>query len=71
MAGAILWSVNVNKAAAGQTLTIYDAPAVDATKIVAVVDLSGVGSWWYGCLMNGGLFYVISGGSPDVTIGYA
>lgn len=63
-----LQTVNVNTAAAGSSIVIRNGDANG--DIIAIVDGGTAASKGYGVLAPAGLTCVISGGSPDVTIGY-
>ena len=63
-----LWSVNVTKAGAGVTLTLYNQ--VDSsTNPIAVVDCANQGSFWFGILCEKGISYNLSG-TANVTISF-
>lgn len=66
---AQLVSVNVGTGAASAVLTVSNraSPAV----VVAVIDCSAKGSYWYGgARLQGGLSAVLTGGNADVTVSY-
>lgn len=65
---AELWTVNVNTAAAGAILTIYDGPAASGV-VVAVIDCSFGRSLCYGTRCHNGVYGVLSVADCDVTIG--
>ena len=67
--GGELWSVNVNTAAAGGILKIYNDVTAVTPNLVATIDCSAIGSFWYGVYCQRGITAVLSGASPDVTIG--
>ena len=69
--GAILWNVNVNTAASGGILKIYNATSASAPDLLAQIDCSQMGSFWYGLYCPKGIFYDLSVSTPDVTIGTA
>jgi hypothetical protein len=62
-----LHTVNVNTAAASSTVTLYDNTSA-AGPGIAVIDSSAKGSYLYDITLAKGLFVVIAGGTPDVTI---
>jgi len=64
-----LWSVNVNTGAASAVLKIYNNTSAVAADIIATIDASATGSFWYGVLCPKGIFAVLSGGNADITIG--
>lgn len=64
----VLWSVNVNTAAGSAVLKIYNGTSASG-ELVASIDASGKGSFVYGVAMKDGIFYDLSGGNADVTIG--
>lgn len=67
--GATLWSVSVNTAASASSIAVYDG--MDNTGVlIATIDCSIPGSYWYGVLCNRGIAYVLTG-TPDITIGFA
>jgi len=67
-ANTMLGTVNCNTAAASAVLTIYNGTSASGT-VVAVIDCSRVGSHWYGVRLPAGLYYALSGGNADVTLG--
>lgn len=64
-----LHTVNVNSAASGGVITIYDGQDVTGT-VVCVIDASTKSGspHIYGCKCLGGLFAVVSGANIDATI---
>lgn len=64
-----LWSVNVNTAAGSAVLKIYNGTSA-AGELIASIDASGKGSYVYGVGLKDGIFYDLSGGNADVTIGF-
>lgn len=66
---AQLWTVNVNTAAAGAVLTIYDGTSTSGAK-VATIDASKNGSYCYGVVCKNGIFLDLAVGTADCTIGY-
>jgi hypothetical protein len=67
--GNTLAVVNVNSAAAGAVLTLYDG--VDNTgSVVAVIDCSALSSKVYLCHFKTAIYYVLAGGNADITISY-
>lgn len=69
--GAVLAYVNVNTSAASSLITVYnDTTSANSSNTVAVVDGTSKGSLWYLSRCPNGIFYSITGGVPDVTIGY-
>lgn len=67
---ATLWSVNVNTGAASGVCKVYNAGSAVAADLVATIDCTNPGSYWYGARCPKGIFYAISGGAPDVTFGW-
>lgn len=65
-----LWSVNVNTGAASAVFKIYDGTSASGT-LVATIDASTKSSHAYGVICNGGVYYDLSGGNADVTVGFA
>lgn len=68
--GAQLWSVNINKGAAGALLSIYNDVSAVAGSLVATIDCANPVSLWYGIGCEKGIFVAMSVGNADVTIGY-
>ena len=66
---AQLWTVNINTAAAGAILKLYDGTSTSGT-LVATIDASKNGSYCYGVVCKGGIFIDLSIGTADCTIGY-
>lgn len=67
--GAQLWSVNVTRAAAGANISLYDGSS-NGGLLVADIDGSQLGSYWFGVLCPNGIYYQNSGSAASVTIGY-
>lgn len=68
--GARLFTVNVNTGATSAVLTIYNGTDANGD-VVAVIDASAAGSFFYGVKCNDGIYAALSGGDADVTIGNA
>lgn len=66
---AELWTVNINTGAASATLKIYDGTSATGT-LVAQIDATTKSSHCYGIFCRGGIYYDLSGGNADVTIGF-
>jgi hypothetical protein len=69
--GAIFWNVNINTAAAGAILKIYNNVSAVAADLICQIDCGATGSFWFGIYCQNGIFYDLSVGNPDVTIGIA
>lgn len=67
--GAVLWNVNVNTGSAGALLKIYDGTSTSGT-LVASIDCSQIATLWYAVYCPSGIFFDLSVGAADVTIGY-
>ena len=67
--GATLWTVNVNTGAPSAILKIYDGESAAGT-LIAEIDASSKSSVAYGCLCDDGIYWQLSGGNAQVTIGY-
>jgi hypothetical protein len=67
--GAEVWTVNVNTGAASAILKIYDGTSASGT-LVATIDASSKSSHCFGVLCPNGIFWDLSGGTADCTIGY-
>lgn len=67
---AELWSININTGASSAIFKVYDGTSASGT-LVATIDASTKSSHAYGVICNGGIFYDLSGGNADVTVGYA
>lgn len=65
--GATLHTVNVDKAGAGSTLTLYDNTAASGT-VIAVIDTSAVAEHTFDVKLVNGLTAVLTATAPDVTI---
>jgi hypothetical protein len=65
-----LVAVNVNTGATSAVLTVYDG--IDSSgAVVATVDASAKGSYWFGGVrLPGGLYVALTGGNADVTVSY-
>lgn len=68
--GSVLWSVNINTAGSGGLLKIYNNVSAVAADLIASIDLTNQGSYWYGVYCEKGIFYALSVAAADVTIGY-
>lgn len=64
-----LWSVNVNTGVATATLKIYNNTSAVAADLIATIDCSVVGSYWYGVICAKGIFCVLAGANADITVG--
>lgn len=69
-AGAELGTVNINTGAGSAVLTLYNALSADAAKKIATIDASTKSSHAFVIYCENGLFYALSGGNADVTIGF-
>lgn len=67
--GAVFAYVNVGTAAASATIDIRDGTSSSAT-LIATIDCSATGTYWYMAACTQGLYYNLSGGNAKVTIGY-
>lgn len=65
-----LWSVNINTGATSAVFKLYDGTSASGT-LIATIDASTKSSHAYGVLCNGGIFFDLSGGNADITVGYA
>jgi hypothetical protein len=67
--GATFWCAVVNKTASSAVLTVYHG--VDNTgEVIAVIDAStAIGSLWYGVYCPNGIYYALTGGNADITLG--
>src|SRR5438477_118349 len=66
--GVSLIAVTVNNGAASAVVTVYDGMSATATPVIATINASAAGNFFYGNVCHGGLTVVQSGGSADVTI---
>jgi hypothetical protein len=64
----VLYTVNINTAAASAVLTIKHKDTNGAT--VAVIDASAKGSYNYNIKLSNGVFASLAGGNADCTIAY-
>lgn len=63
-----LIAVNVGTGAVSGVLTIYDGQDATGT-VVATIDASAKGSYWFGGVrLPAGLYVALSGGNADVTV---
>lgn len=69
--GAIFWVANVNTGSGTAVLKVYNNTSAVAADLVASIDCTAIASLWYGVYCPKGIFYDLSGGAADVTIGYA
>jgi hypothetical protein len=70
--GAIFWNVNINKTAASAVLKVYNNTSAVAADLVCTIDCATtIGSLWYAIYCPKGIFYDLSGGNADVTIGFS
>jgi hypothetical protein len=67
---AQLWSVNINTGTFGAVLKIYNDTSAVTANLVATIDASAVVRLWFGVYCQRGIFYDLSAGASDVTIGY-
>lgn len=65
---ATLWTVNINTGATSAILKLYDGVAATGTPIT--IDATTKSSHAYGFAMRNGIYYDLSGGNADVTVGY-
>jgi hypothetical protein len=65
--GATLHTVNVDKAGATSTVTLYDNTAASGT-VIAVIDTSAAGLHTFDTPLVNGLTAVVTATAPDVTI---
>lgn len=68
--GSELGTVNINTGAGSAVLTLYNALSADANKKIATIDASTKSSHAFVVYCEIGLFYALSGGNADVTIGF-
>lgn len=68
-ADTVLWTVNINTGASSAVLTLRNGTV--GGSIIAVIDATTKSSHAFGTLHKTGIYYDLSGGNADVTIGYA
>lgn len=68
VAGQVLHTVCVNTTASSSTVTLYDNTSSSSGGSIAVINSASLGCYTYDITLTQGLYVVVAGGTPDVTI---